>query len=249
MTADSGIRAAEERAIRARLQEVARPDSRFQFDLDCFIPDFPGSADAARRVRNHPAYSGSQLVFATPDNALLPMREMLLADGKMLIIPSYGLSQGFLLMDPKTIPADACRYAAWLDGVQHFGTTITLAEMARLPLIDFCVVGAAAVASNGTRFGMGYHYFDVEWALLTGAGLTDPDAPVIVPVHDCQLSDADVPPSRAHVGATMIVTPSGEVAAPALLAPRPSTLDAVIIPPELSDVEVVREYRAIVGQA
>ena len=246
MTATAGIRSAAEAEVRDRLQAIARPDSRFQYDLGCFIPDFPGSAEAAGRMRRLAAYEQARFVFATPDNALISAREALLRDGKPILVPSYGLTQGFLLVDPKTLPSGAIPYAAWLDGIAHFGRTVTLAELLQMPPIDLCIVGAAAVARNGTRFGMGYHYFDIEWGLLAGARLVASGAQVVVPVHDCQVFEQAIAPSQSHVAADVIVTQSADIRMASSDKLRPGALDHTLLPIELANLPVVREYDDIV---
>lgn len=245
MTSQSPIRANEERSIRFELSRIARPDSRFQYDLDSFIPDFPGSELAAERIRGQAGYSEARLIFATPDNALIAAREAMLRDGKTLLVPSYGLTQGFLLVDPASIPGEALPYAAWLDGVAHFGRQVSLKELATEPRVDFCVVGAAAVSHTGTRFGMGYFYFDIEWGILAGAGLVDPRAPVILPVHDCQLSAAPIMATEAHIAASAIVTPTLAIDTQAPTIARPTRLNPALLTPELRQTAIIAEYAAL----
>ncbi len=80
-----------------RLKSVAKPDSRFHFDFNEFIPDFHRSDDAKNNLIELEVYRSSDLIFATPDNCLEEFREQIIVDGKTLIMPTYGIRRGFVL--------------------------------------------------------------------------------------------------------------------------------------------------------
>ena len=85
------------------------------------------------------------------------------------------------------VPPGAELYAAWLDGMEHFGRPITLAEIAARGRFDLLVTGASAVSIDGVRFGKGHGFFDLEWGMFTDLGLADETTPVVAVVHDCQV--------------------------------------------------------------
>lgn len=67
--ADQARRAVRE-AVWRKMRAVARPDSRFAYDLTSFIPDFPGSERFPAKLSDLPCYPGAGPVFVTPDNCL-----------------------------------------------------------------------------------------------------------------------------------------------------------------------------------
>src|ERR1700758_2957487 len=104
-----------------RLLDVAKPDSRFDLDLSRFIPDFEGRARCDDWIRQLPAYKTARTIFLAPDNSLEMMRRYALADGKRIIVPSYGLRRGLILLDGSALDAADRRLAATLDGMEQLG--------------------------------------------------------------------------------------------------------------------------------
>jgi 5-formyltetrahydrofolate cyclo-ligase len=243
----TGVRADEEARIQKALLDVAKPDSRYQLDLNFFIPDFDGSASAATKIASTSEYQHASRIFVTPDNALIEIRKRCLQDSKIMVLPSYGLTQGFLLLDPKTVEPPAIRYAAWLDGIQHFSTVVTLAELSRSGPFDLVIAGAAAVTKAGLRFGMGHRYLDIEWGLLAGIKLLSQSTPVATMVHSVQLSSVDLPLCRGDVTADIIAF-SDSIVRP-LPARRLMHLEEAMLSPELANTAVVQEYRRLKAEA
>jgi len=77
MSGDSSMNAKATVAanIASAMERHALPDSRFQLDFSQFIPDFPGSDAAARRLTADTAYQRARYLFVTPDNAHRAMTE------------------------------------------------------------------------------------------------------------------------------------------------------------------------------
>ena len=126
------------------LRAVARPDARFHLRFAEFIPDFDGSAAAIDRLLALPAFASARHVFVTPDNSLVELRRRLLVAGVGLVVSSYNMARGFYGLRPGTVPAGHELYAAWLDGIEHFGQPLSLAELAALGPFDAVVTGASA---------------------------------------------------------------------------------------------------------
>ncbi|WP_271022848.1 5-formyltetrahydrofolate cyclo-ligase [Rhizobium sp. RCAM05973] len=152
--------------IEQKVRPFARADSHFHLDFSRFIPGFHGDEEAASRFAKHPAYQRSHRVFITPDNSLIPIRQSLLEEGRDIVLPTYGLHDGFIIISAATIPMGHERFASWLDGAQHFGRSVSLEELWQRGAFDLIVAGAAAVDRAGRRFGMGSHYLDIEWESL-----------------------------------------------------------------------------------
>jgi 5-formyltetrahydrofolate cyclo-ligase len=228
-------------AISAAMRQHALPDSRFQLDTSKFIPGFDGGDVAAQRVTQDIAYQRAQYIFVTPDNALIPFRRCAVRDGKTMVLPSYGLHRGFLLLDPKKVPEGHEQYAAWLDGVEHFADSVTLGELQRRGRFDLAVVGASAVNAAGLRFGMGHRYLDIEWGIFAQIGVVDDGVPIATIIHDAQYTTAKFPIESGDVLVDIIATPTGIWRTPS--RPRPSTLNWALVDSATEDCPPLRELR------
>lgn len=194
--------------IWAELRRVARPDSRFHWDFSSFIADFEGSELATDRVCELAAYREAPWVFVTPDNSTELLRRAVMAHGKHLLVTTYGIRRGFLLLDPATVPAEERSYAATLDGLDRYAAPVRLADLEGRPPLRLLVTGGSAVSRNGIRFGKGHGYFDLEWAMLSEVGLVDDRSEVVDMVHDCQVVDEDLAGEDHDVAVDWIVTPT-----------------------------------------
>ncbi len=213
------------------LRDVARPDSRFHLRFADFIPDFDGAAAATDRLLALPAFAAARLAFVTPDNSLIELRRRLLAAGVTVVVSSYNMARGFYLLDPASVPKGHELYAAWLDGIEHFGTPLSLAQLAARGPFDAVVTGASAVAASGVRFGRGHAYFDMEWRIFSAMGLVAERTPVATLVHDVQVLDKRLFPSPEDVLVDWVCTPTRTIAVQRE-APRPRGMPWDDISPE-----------------
>ena len=95
MKAKSEIR----EAVWKKLRKVALPDPIFDFDFSSFIPDFQGSEKCVETIVDLEAWKRSGLVFITPDNSLMKLREKAIHAGKRFVMTTYGIRRGFLLIE------------------------------------------------------------------------------------------------------------------------------------------------------
>lgn len=197
--------------IWADLALVAKPDSRFHWDFSSFIADFDGSDFCARQVRKLAAYADDGPVFITPDNSTEALRAQAMADGRTILMTTYGIGRGFLQLDPSQVPTSQRRYAATLDGMDHYATPVTLAELRGGPAIKLLVTGGSAVSANGVRFGKGHGYFDLEWAILSEIGRVDATSQIVDVVHDCQVVAETLEGEDHDVPVDWIITPTRTV--------------------------------------
>lgn len=195
--------------IWGKLQDVALPDTRFDKNFAEVIPDFIGSDISCQRVLDMEACRKAEFLFITPDNCLVELRRALIAAGKPFFMSTYGIYRGFLYIEPGSVPKGHELYAAWLDGMEHFGRPITLEEVARKGKIDFLVTGASAVSVDGVRFGKGHGFFDLEWGMFTDLDLVGETTPVVAVVHDCQVVHEKLHPSPTDILVDHIATPEG----------------------------------------
>jgi len=191
-----------------KLASVARPDTRFHLNFAEVIPDFEGAEAATDRIEALPAYGQSKLAFITPDNSLVELRRRMIMAGKPFVVSTYNMLRGFRLMEPGSVPKGHERYAAWLDGIEHFGKPVALEDISRIGRFDFMATGASAVSIDGIRFGKGHGFFDLEWGMFTDIGLADDTTPVIACVHDVQLVEEHLPASETDIIVDLVATPS-----------------------------------------
>lgn len=190
--------------------------ARFPFPIEGRIPNFVGAEAAARRLRELPLYKKARAVKVNPDAPQLPVRAMVLRDGKTLYMPSPRLRGGFLRISPAVVPKGKERRAASLSHCGKYGEEVSLEELAAVigeressadgqgPAIGLVVAGSAAVSRDGARAGKGEGYADIEYALLQELGL--PPVPVVTTVHSVQIVPAiEVEPHDLSVD--YIVTP------------------------------------------
>jgi 5-formyltetrahydrofolate cyclo-ligase len=228
-----------------KLRPVAKPDSRFHLDFAEFIPDFIGSERAVERVMDQPFYRG-RYVFVTPDNGLADLRRRMLEDDKTLVVSTYGIYRGFMLLDPSTIPAGQLPFAASLDGMELFGTPISLAALTSRGPFDFMVTGASAVSLNGVRFGKGHGFFDLEWGMFTDVGIAHENTSVTAVVHDVQVVEENLIPSETDILVDHIATPERFITASR--APRPHGIKwNLLSPQQLAATPPLQELRAMRG--
>lgn len=196
-----------------RLRQVAFPDSRFHFDFSSFIPDFQGSSLATQRVTSHSAFASARTIFITPDNCLRELRYAALLAGKVVLVTTYAIQRGFILLDPATIKTNSQRLqASYLDGMEDpssGGCHITLRQMLQLNLtVDLMVTGTGAINFSGVRFGKGHGFFDLEWGMLFRLKIVGPNTPCVALVHDCQILDEVLYPEVFDTVCDLIITPS-----------------------------------------
>jgi len=67
------------------------------------IPNFVGSEKAASRILELEEYRGARVVKVSPDSPQRYIRYRCLLDGKILIMPTPRLREGFLMLNPSKI--------------------------------------------------------------------------------------------------------------------------------------------------
>lgn len=235
--------------IWTKLREVARPDTRFDLNFAEVIPDFEGSEAATARILEMPAYRDSAFAFITPDNCLAGLRQAMIEADKPFVMSTYGIYRGFVLMEPGMVPEGAALYASWLDGMEHFGRPITLAEIADRGSFDFMATGASAVSVDGVRFGKGHGFFDIEWGMFTDLGLVDQKTPVVAIVHDVQVVEDRLTPSETDILVDAVATPTRLLRVEDM-APRPRGVKWDLVDPDqLARTPPLRELQRIQGLA
>jgi 5-formyltetrahydrofolate cyclo-ligase len=153
-----------------------------RFPLPCYgrIPNFVDSERAAERVRLLREWRDAKVVFVNPDRAQQKVRENALLDGKLLVMASPRLKQGFVIVDPKDTRGVE-GFASTIRGAFRYGRTV---DAEAVPKPDLVIEGSVAVDIKGHRLGKGQGYGDVEIEILNRLfGVI----PVVTTVHDAQL--------------------------------------------------------------
>ncbi len=111
------------------------------------------------------------------------------------------LKEGFLLLDPDTIPGDRVGRASTIRGAFEYGRSVQASE------VELFVAGSVAVSVEGGRLGKGSGYSDREFQMLRQAGGLASDVVVVTTVHDLQVVE-EVPQHDWDVTVDVIVTPT-----------------------------------------
>lgn len=162
------------------------------------IPNFVGAEKAAQNLKNLPEYRRAKVVFCNPDSPQRPVREMILRDGKILVMATPRLKHGFLVIAPETTVGKE-QFASNIKGAFKFGE-----ETTDFPKPDLIVTGSVAVDKNGNRLGKGRGYGDKETRMIKQRfGKT----PVVSTIHSIQLVE-HVPSTEQDEKVDIIVTPT-----------------------------------------
>src|SRR5690606_31911379 len=86
----------------------------------------------AQRLRQLPEYQAAQGVKVNPDAPQLPVRAMVLRDGKTLYMPSPRLRGAFIRIRPERVPPGQERLAASLSHCGKYGEELTLKALAEI---------------------------------------------------------------------------------------------------------------------
>jgi 5-formyltetrahydrofolate cyclo-ligase len=213
------------RQIWTRLEaaNVARPP----FPVRGRIPNYAGAVHAAKRLEQLPQFDDWRLVFCNPDSPQRPVRHRFLETGKRVVMATPKLRSGFLLLDPKNIPASLYSKAATIRGAFDLGQ---LVEKPPDP-VDVKIMGSVAVDEWGGRIGKGGGYSDLEFGILAELNLITPETPTVTTVHDLQISPDQLVMTRTDIPVDIVVTPTRHFQTHTSY-PRPKGIDWSIISPK-----------------
>ncbi|MFI1579429.1 5-formyltetrahydrofolate cyclo-ligase [Embleya sp. NPDC020630] len=169
------------------------------------IPDFHGKDQAAERLAALARWKTAGVIKSVPDKAQLPVRVHALAEGKIvyMAVPKLATPKPFYVLDPATLTAPPEQAAT-----SHIAATIApTADADTLQPIDIVVLGSVAVNRAGVRIGKGAGYSDIEFALLTEAGLISSATLVVTTVHALQVINEPIPSTEHDVTVDLIITP------------------------------------------
>jgi len=169
------------------------------------IPNFVGAERAAERLAGLDQWRAARTVKANPDAPQLPVRALALSEGRTLYmaVPRLRDPKPFILLDPRKLTGPP-RSNASIRGASKAGRPVSIRRMRP---IDLVVCGSVAVNGKGVRIGKVGGYSDLEFALLTEAGLLGDRTVVATTVHPLQVLDEDLPETQHDFRVDLIVTP------------------------------------------
>ncbi|PYZ91628.1 5-formyltetrahydrofolate cyclo-ligase [Salipaludibacillus keqinensis] len=179
---------------------------RFPFPLKGRIPNFKGAEKAAAHVFNMDVYKRASVIKVNPDSPQLPIRAQVIKDGKILLVPTPRLKDGFIQVNPENVPLGEEKKAASLKHILHYGKVTPLKD---LPTVDLLFAGSVAVHPDGRRIGKGEGYADREYAILRELG--NPPMPVIGTTHSIQVVNDDFHTDNYDLTLDYIVTEEGVI--------------------------------------
>ena len=168
------------------------------------IPNFVGAEEAAVRIRALKEFTKADVVKVNPDAPQAFVRQIVVEEGKTLLMPTPRISAGFLKLDSKHIPKQMIRKAVSISGAFKLAQKI---PVSKLPSVDLIVAGSVAVSLDGGRIGKGEGYSEIEYGVLRESGLIDDNVRIATTVHDCQLVEA-FPVEKHDLPVDYVLTPT-----------------------------------------
>jgi len=190
----------EKQKLREKIWKILEEKgvARFPLPLKDRIPNFEGSEKAAKLLTTLPEWKKAKVIFSNPDSAQQPVRELVLKEGKILIMATPRLKKGYLKIDPKEVKGKE-KEASTIKGAFKYGKSIK-----DLPKPDLIITGCVGVDKEGWRLGKGGGYGDKEIkTFLEKFG----KIPVITTVHELQIIEK-VPHDDLDTKVDYIVTPN-----------------------------------------
>ena len=178
--------------VHQELIKHAKPDSRSHYDFLSFTPDFRESSYAIARLAQLPCYEAATTILVTSDNSLEQLRLRALKDGKKVLVGTYRLRRGFVMLSPQRISDKDLEMASLMDGMERpgIGRHLSLAQMKDEGIhIDLCVTGGLAFNPQGVIVWEGHGLLEVQWALLYDMKVLTEQTPVVAVAHQCQVVD------------------------------------------------------------
>lgn len=238
-----------------QLLRHALPDSRFNYDFLNSTPDFRGSEDAVSRVVELQCYTRAKTLLITSDNSCEGLRHRALKDGKRVVVGTYRLRRGFIVLDPKNIAESRWELAATLDGMEKpgVGRRLDLSQLRDEGVkIDMCALGGLVFNRQGVVVWEGSALFEVQWALLQDLKALSGSAPVVAIAHECQVVDEaqyDLDQIKAdqngEVQCDFVVTPERVVKVEGAVKPSGGVDFKKVDPEALNNIPPLQELKGI----
>jgi 5-formyltetrahydrofolate cyclo-ligase len=232
----------DKQAIRDRVWDALERAgvARFPFPPHDRIPNFAGAEAAADRLADRPEWARADPVKSNPDAPQLPVRRRALREGTVvyMAVPRLRDVRCFMALHPARIAdTDA---AATISSADEYAVQVGPEDMEP---IDLIVAGSVAVTPQGDRIGKGEGYSDLEFAILSEAGLVSRETTIATTVHEMQLLDREFETDPHDVPMDLIVTPE-QVIETDRRADRPAGIDWDALPAAKIDaIPILQQLR------
>ena len=169
------------------------------------LPSAAANGKTAEQLRRVPGYREAQQVFVSLEPELEQVRINCLVDGKVLVMPSPGLKNGFYQLAPFSVPFRDLGFAVSAKGVSKCGKRLGIQAIGELA-IEMFVTTCLAVDRTGTFLADGNGFFDLSWGIMSMTGGAEKTATVYVVVNENQVRAESFPMAPWDVKADFIVT-------------------------------------------
>ena len=204
------------------------------------IPNFAGAREAAINLAKTRIWREARIVKVNPDSPQKWVRLMALQQGKLLVMATPRLREGFILLEPNKIPPFLYEKASTIRGAFQLGRKIGLDELRELGGIDLIVTGSVAVDRQGHRIGKGEGYAELEYAILRELELIDEDTPIATTVHDVQIVER-IPREPYDLVVDYIATPTRVIETHPDEKKPPGILWDILSCEKMKEIPILRE--------
>jgi len=202
------------------------------------IPNFKGADTAARMLIKLSEWNKAFVVKSNPDSPQYHLRLQALREGKVVVMATPRLLNGFIILDPRLIPQYKLPQAATIAGAFKYGRLISLRE---IPRIDLIITGCVAVNGKGVRLGKGGGYSELEYGILRELGVIDESTPIVTTIHDLQVVQEDIPLEVHDYTVDYYATPSRLVKLDERFKYRPRGIYWELLTPDKRQLRVIGE--------
>lgn len=164
-----------------------------------------GRGQIAERIRRMPFYREMRHLLCSPVSDLFQVRLNGLMDGKVVTVPTPGLTKGFLRLDPAAIQPARRFQAARLMADDAKAVRVPFDRPAQPP-IDLVVADVLAADPEGHVLGDGSGHLDLQIAILNELGWLDPEVVLVGALAKEALLPA-VPAAQTDVRVHWLMTP------------------------------------------
>ncbi|RLE81766.1 MAG: 5-formyltetrahydrofolate cyclo-ligase [Thermoprotei archaeon] len=230
------------RRIRERIWRLLEEKNIAAFPRPVYgrIPNFLGADKAARKLFSLKIWKTSKVVKVNPDSPQKAVRLQALHEGKLLLMPTPRLREGFILLDPKLIPRRYYYEASTIRGAFKWGRIVSLDE---IPKVDLITIGSVAVDQTGTRIGKGGGYAELEYGILKQIGRVSDTTPIATTVHDIQVLKEELPREEHDLPVDVIITPTKIIEASKPFPKPPGIIWRLVTEDMLNKIKPLRELK------
>ncbi|MBC7194573.1 MAG: 5-formyltetrahydrofolate cyclo-ligase [Caldisericia bacterium] len=139
------------------------------------IPNFKFSDKTCEKLRNLDEYRNAKVIFVAPDSPIRRAREIILEDGKILVVALPHIKDIVEIHERNNI-----KDAVKISGFEKYGKPLK-------SKIDIMIEGSVAVDLKGNRIGKGKGYGDKEYEILKNGGFLNKNLKIITIVHELQV--------------------------------------------------------------